>query len=507
MLDRSVERFGSQVAVVDGRESLTFEHLQLERNRVARALTHRGVGDGTHVGIFMKRSIDYVVLLHALWAHGAVAVPLNTTWQADEIGYALRHGRIEYLVAGASSAGKDLTHVIDDLGLRTSTVSRGELPDLREVISEEEVSRWRKQAPQEEAALEVVDRQVGLMLFTSGTASRPKAVVLRQDGLLGTAHHYMGRLGVDQSDRFMSLGPYFHAGGIVQLLGSNLTGATHYLFDGLQPSEAVDVAIGEQLTVAVAFDPVLTRLLDEFEARQEKVTFRKVGCAPGTATYPRLRALGLSPVMMYAMTEGGNMITLTDPSESEEGRMSNGYPLPGVELKIVDPADGSVRSPMEEGEICFKGWNLFAGYFNDSSVSRLDEDGYFHTGDYGWIDEDGRLFYRGRYSAMIKTGGENVSEAEVEHFLVTTIPSVRNAAVVGMPDDKWGEAVVAFVEVDSDADFDEDRLRALCRDKIAGYKIPKRFVLVRKEAWPVTQTGKIVKPALRQSLLTRSDGI
>lgn len=517
MLDQTASRHPDLTAVVDDSRSLTFPELRSQRDQLAAALAELGVAEGTHVGIFLRRSCDAVVLFHAVWSLGAVAIPLNTSWESAEVADALRRAEIEVLFVGDEAAGRDIAHVVAELALPPGPVT-GEprFPVLRLVVPEKtdadadadgatvppfslaSVLRHADERPPAPRSA----RQESLFLFTSGTQSHPKIVVLRQDGLMGTAHYAMSGLGVVAGDRFMSLGPYFHAGGVVQMVGSHLTGATHYVFDGTNTEQVVDIALAQGLNATMGFDPVLTRIIDLFESRGEDLPLTKIGCAPGTATYDRLAGMGLSPMMMYAMTEGGNMITLTDPRESESGRMSNGYPLPGVDVTIVEPETGAETAPGDAGEICFRGWNLFRGYYGDAGGAPVDAERLFHTGDFGWKDEEGRLYYRGRYSAMIKTGGENVSEAEVEHFLIMNFESIHSAAVIGQPDPRWGEAVVAFVQVDDPDGFDEAAMREACRGRLAGYKIPKRFIALAQPQWPVTQTGKILKTSLRATLGT-----
>lgn len=505
MLDAAVATHGSSPAIVDGARVLSFSELAALRDRLAASLHERGITDGTHVAVFMAKSWEYVVLLHAVWSLGAVAVPLNTMWRADEVARSLAESDAQVLVAGRYAAGRPIAEVIDELGLPWGgSVVPGRFSALSQVIAAYDLRSLMSERTGRPAHR--ASRQEALLLFSSGSTASPKAVALRQDGLLGTATYFFQELGVGAQDRFLSLGPYYHAGGIVQLLGSNLTGATHYLFDGVDVPRIVDAAVRDQCTAMTGFDPVLNRILDELAHRGARMPFTKIGCAPGTDSYQRFVELGVRPLMMYALSEGGNIVTLTAPGELELGRMSNGRPLPGITVTIRDLSTGLEVPPGAEGEICFKGWNLFRGYYNwsaeqDGGALLTDEDDLFHTNDIGRLDDAGRLYYLGRYSSMIKTGGENVSAAEVEHFLVQTFPDVVTAAVVGVPDAQWGEAVVAFVELAPGAPaFDESKMRAACRGRIAGYKIPKSIFEIRAGQWPVTESGKLLKTSLREKL-------
>ncbi|AWK73896.1 hypothetical protein CBI38_22375 [Rhodococcus oxybenzonivorans] len=505
-IDAAAAAWPDHDAIVDGDTTLTFSELTTRRDALAAVLAQRGVSRGTHVALYLRRSWEHVVLLHALWRLGAVVVTLNTGWETDELEYALNFTDAEFLIASTSVAGVAVSHRITGLGLpEHGPVTNPRFPSLRAVVGEDSdatshewhLQSWMRAEPG--PLPEPVRTQDAVILFTSGSTARPKGVIVRQESLLGSAHFFMGRLGLTDSDRFLGLGQYFHAGGLVQLLGTNLYGTAHHLFDGFQLKKIVRAVDEYGITATTGFDLVLSRIWDEFDRIERPCPLHKVGCAPGMAMHDRLEDAGATVVMMYAMSEAANMVSLTEPVESERDRMSNGYPLPGVTVRICDPDSGALMPAGTPGEICFAGWNLFSGYYKapEETSRAMDGDGFFHTGDYGWLDEKGRLYYRGRYSMMVKTGGENVSETEVENFLVREVAGVVGAAVVGAPDERWGEAVVAFVELAPGVAFDPHWLREACRGRIAGYKIPKRFIQVAAGDWPTSPMGKLRKQELR----------
>lgn len=508
MLDCVVAERPDATALVDGDRSLTFTELQATRDRFAGALASLGVADGTHVAVRMTKGLDYTVLLHALWMVGAVAIPLNAMWTGREVERALKDTDAEVLVIDTSTDSTEWRSIVSDLGLPAGGVVESKrLGRLQRVIDgSAHAGLWGNGSATLVEALDPAQvvrstRQESLFLFTSGSSSAPKAVVLRQDGILGTAHYFARSLGVGASDKFLSLGPYFHAGGVVQMLVANQTGATQYVFPRVDIPRIAAVAVDQRCTVVTGFDPVLVKLFGAIEDLGHELPFRSVAASPATEVYDLLRSRGINAVTMYAMSEGGNMISL---SSAADETLAHGVPLPGVSVRICDVA-GEPVAPGEEGEICFQGWNLFRGYYNvDGALgdATTDRDDYFHTGDIGKIDEKGRLVYLGRFSSMIKSAGENVSAPEVETFLVKELPDVVTAAVVGVPSAEWGEAVVAFVElVPGSSRFDESRLKAACRGKLAGYKIPKRFVQIHPGGWPVADTGKLSRVTLVDRLL------
>ncbi|RHW26254.1 long-chain fatty acid--CoA ligase [Nocardioides immobilis] len=513
MLDWVAAERPDATALVDGDRSLTFAELRSTRDRVGAALAAMGVGDGTHVAIRMTKGADYTVLLHALWMVGAVAIPLNAMWTGQEVERALRDTDAEVLIIDTSTDATDWRSIVTHLGLPTDgLVGDGRLDRLRRVIdgsahadlrASDSSGRAERREP-----VQVVPstRQESLFLFTSGSSSAPKAVILRQDGILGTAHYFARSLGVGDSDRFLSLGPYFHAGGIVQMLVANQTGATQHVFPRVDIPTIAAVAVDQRCTVVTGFDPVLVKLFDAIAGLDQELPFHSVAASPAVEVFDALRSRGINVVTMYALSEGGNMVSLSSP---EDETLAHGRPLPGITVRICD-SSGQPVSAGEEGEICFKGWNLFRGYYNVDGAPddvATDHDDYFHTGDIGKIDEEGRLVYLGRYSSMIKSGGENVSATEVETFLAQEIPEVATAAVVGVPSAEWGETVVAFVElVPGSRPFAEAWLKDACRGRLAGYKIPKRFVEVRPDGWPVADTGKLSRVTLVERVLAEPLG-
>jgi fatty-acyl-CoA synthase len=249
------------------------------------------------------------------------------------------------------------------------------------------------------------------------------------------------------------------------------------------------------------FDIVTMRLIHGYLAQGDDLPIEKMFLAPGVNVYDYVTNKGIHAITCYALTEASNVVALgVLGSDYQHSKYANGRPLPGVEVKIADYETGEPVPPDTAGEICFRGWNTMLGYHRLPKTARrvFDPEGYLHTGDYGWLDEQGWLYFRGRYAMMIKTGGENVSEIEVENFLMSECPGVKQAAVVGAPDPRWDEIVVAFVEFADHAEGDLEKLRESCRGRLARYKVPKTIFRVAPGEWPVTPTGKIKKADLRE---------
>ena len=512
MLDQVATDRPDAIALVEDDRRVTFVELQAARNRVGATLLALGVRDGSHVAILMTKGHDYTALLHGLWMIGAVAIPLNTMWSPREVKWAINDTDVEVLIIDCASDATSWQAIVSDLGLPVDGVVKvGGEHRIRRVVDWSAAQGPCSRGPGGAADSGTPSpparssRQESLFLFTSGSSSSPKAVVLRQDGLLGTAYYFARSLQMEAGDRFLTLGPYFHAGGIVQMLVANQSGAAQYVFRRVDIPTIASVAVRDACTAVTGFDPVLVKLFDAIDATGHGLPFRTVAASPGVEVYDRLRSQGIGVITMYAMSEGGNMITLATPDDST---FAHGTALPGLNVRICDAA-GRPVDVGKEGEICFKGWNLFRGYYNVEGATpddrATDAEHYFHTGDIGRLEEDGRLRYLGRLSSMIKTAGENVSATEVETFLLTEVPEVATAAVVGVPSPEWGEAVVAFVELaPGSRPFDEAWLKDSCRGRLARYKIPKRFIEIGHDQWPLADTGKLSRVTLVENFFSKA---
>ncbi|MCU1368503.1 MAG: AMP-dependent synthetase and ligase [Ilumatobacteraceae bacterium] len=506
MIERSADLWPDRKALIDGDVSVTYREFYDAIRSAAAGLRSMSIGEQDRVALLLPQSWQHMVILYALMYIGAVPVPLNLTWEPPEIATALENAGVTCLIGGGQHRDRSLTGKLHDIGIDPATFSPRpqRFPQLREVI-------WATGTP---GAPVTIDRlisttgdaapggsnPVAFIMFTSGSTAFPKAAVIRHDAALNVAH-YVGRaVGVDEDDRYLNVAPLYHCAGLIAvLLVAHMTGGSVTLFDGYQHDIMVEAMWQEQSTVLIGFDVVTMRLVQSALERYGSVPFRRMISGPGINIYDQLTELGIDLHIMYGMTEGTNVVSITagdDPSPAR--RNSNGLPLPGVDVRVCDPETGRPVPTGQYGEIGFRGWLMTPGYLQPDGSMRLelDEDGYFRSGDYGFLDDEGRVHYRGRYSMMVKTGGENVSQVEVENFLMSELASVRQAAVVGVPDDVWGEKVVAFVETIDDTFIDLPTVQQASKGRLAGYKVPKMVVQLRADEWPVTATGKIIKSDL-----------
>jgi fatty-acyl-CoA synthase len=502
-LARSAARWPQAVALRDGDTTLSYAELAYSARSAASGLRALGFAPGDRIGFFLAESWRHVVGLYGALELGAVAVPLNLSWQSSELEYAIGATDLDGLIVGQTHRGKELWNRLARIGIgSTGPQSGGRHPRLRYVLPD-----WPDGGPSladviatpAEHRVADTDRDIAYLMFTSGSTSRPKAAVIRHEAAVRVAAAVADRLRLTPGDRMLSVSPFYHCAGLVcVLLASHASGATVRIFEGYQHEPMLDHMLTDQSTVLVGFDVVTMRLIRGALERGVKVPIRKMLSGPGRPIFDEVSALGIDLAIMYGLTEASNVVALTAADDLPDARRdSNGRPLPGVEVRICDPETGRGLPPGELGEITFRGWNLMRGYYLDGKIDlALDADGFFHTGDYGFADEAGRVYYRGRYAAMIKTGGENVSELEVESFLSTEFPWLDNVAVIGLPDERWGEVVVAVVSCEEDRLAEVDELRERCRGRIAAYKVPRAFVALPARDWPVSPTGKVLKPEL-----------
>jgi fatty-acyl-CoA synthase len=313
-------------------------------------------------------------------------------------------------------------------------------------------------------------------------------------------------------DRFLAMLPTFHTGGVsCDLSAPHLSGGCADLMGGFSPALALETIENSRSTVTVGFDTMWSKIMEAPGFGRADVSSLRRAVLAATPSYiERLQEVWQFDLFTtsYGSTESGTLAAIGPPWVTDEGtrRTTNGIPLPGVDLVVVDPETGRPCPPGVPGEICFRGWCRVIEYVGmpEETENSIDEDGYFHSGDYGSLDEDGFLSFRGRYKMMIKTGGENVAEREVEIFLEQELPPVRFAQVVGVPDPVWGEAVVAFVELSEDVD--SETLRSMAVGKIAKYKIPKVFLPLSADDFPVLANGRPDKGALRRMAAERAAG-
>lgn len=483
----AARRFPDKPALVEiPRLSLTYAQLDTGVNRLAHRLADNGVAKGDHVGVLSENSIEHIVSLYAIARLGAVSVALDPKWTAGETARAFAFFDCRLLILDRALTSKMSAFVATESYLGVLSYEKG---DHGCGLIEESAS-YSAVEPQ----VDINDEDVCTLMLTSGTTGLPKGVMRTHrnvetgciNGVLGKAQ--------DEFGRELAVVPLYYGSGRGSVISQIYLGATVYVLPRFDAERAAWTISRERIT-AVALAPTMCGRLLSLPNRERfdfssLTSLRKAG-SPFTLEMVEEVSAKITPniYQAYSSTETGT-VTLLRPAEQVSKLGSSGRPVWGVEIVLMDEHGRTAAGG--EGEICVRGPNVCQGYYkNPDEEAKAIRNGWFRTGDIGRFDSEGYLFVVGRIKEMIKTGSINVFPREVETVLLA-MPQIRDAAVVGVPDREWGEAVKAFV-VAQGAVEDADVL-AHCRSKLAGYKVPKSVVFVdaieRNDLGKVTQEFK-----------------
>jgi fatty-acyl-CoA synthase len=498
LLAALAERHEGREALISARGRLRFGALAARVDVVAAGLAAHGVGRGTHVGLLAPNWPEWLVLAFAVWSRGGVLVPLNTLYTARELAHALAHADVQVLVAVRSFLRHDYERALADV----------HTPRLREIVwlnppppgAPVDLGPLGMATPAPATGPVVQPYDPATIVFTSGSTAAPKGVVHSHGALARAAVENAAVLGIEPEDRTWGYLPFFFAGGLVAVaLGTLSAGAAVVLQEVFEAGETLRLLASERVTVFFAWPHQAEALLAHPDFATTRLHLRK-GVGANTKWARALYRPDHVAVSSFGMTEMPPLCTAwpwSAPREKREG--SHGPAVGSRQLRIVDPASGRPLPSGETGELCVRGPTLLTGYYNEAPPP-FDADGYFHTGDLGWLDGDEAFHFLGRAKDVIKTAGANVAAAEVEAVLAEH-PAVGAAYVVGVPDPARGENVAAFVV--PKAMVSETDLVAHCRERLASYKVPRHLWLVSEDALPQKGSGKADKPALRAEAARR----
>lgn len=529
----AARKWGEREALLFGDKRWTYGEFDAEVDRIAAALIASGMQPGEHVALYLPNRPEFIFLYFSVIRAGGVAVPLNTRYRRLDLAYALRQCRAGTLVtaafAGPVALGEIVSEVVgaDWLPGRAADVE-SEFPDLERIVSLEGqiplagaidwtsfLNGGRSISAAEIAARESAIDPAGcaVIMYTSGTTSDPKGVMLGHAAVrLWTDRSAM--MGMTVHDVQLNYLPLFHAYSLAYCIGHSLvTGGRQVLTETFDPEEALALVETEAVSIIHGFDTHFKSFLTLIDQKPYNLTSLRVGSfATGLENcidIARAVQARICPTLgCFGMTETWSGISQTALDGTEEQRCeASGYPLPGVEIRIVDPETAADAPTGASGEIWIKSYSLMLGYYDlpQQTAEVLDSDGWLHTGDAGLLRPDGHLRFLGRLKDMLKVGGENVSPAEIEQFLLL-LPEIAEVAVVGMPDDRLAEVPVAFVRLVRGTSIQENEIIDHCRGKLASFKAPRRIRFV--EELPATASGKIQKAKLRALILeeiARSD--
>ena len=511
-------------AIVFRGERLTFAALRDRSDAIARAFLAVGVRKDDRIAILLPNRPEWLIAAFAAAKVGAVSVAISTFSTAREIAWTLEHAQPTVVVTMEGFRGRGYLRAIHavcpELGRAAPGMLQSErLPELRAVVSIDErrhdgVYAWADLLERAtevratalaaaQAAVSAVD--VCYILYTSGSTATPKGVMLAHGGVIDNGFDIGERQHLTAADRVWLAVPLFWSFGSANALPAILThGGTLVMQESFEPGEALALLDGERCSVYYGMANMARAILEHPERPRRALAAMRTGLTIGlpedvAMTMEAVNARQLCNV--YGATETYGNCAVTDAHDSLERRLTTqGLPLPGMQIRVVEPGSDRPLPPDEVGELRVRGC-VTPGYYRDAEQTRaaFDADGFFVTGDLGTVGGDGRIRFRGRLKEMIKTGGINVAPLEVEAVLLAH-PAVKQAYVVGLSDRGKGEVAAAAVELHEGATATAEALTVFCRERLASYKVPARIIFRKAGEFPLTATGKVQKPRLREEL-------
>ncbi len=518
---------GDAVVFPDQRQS--FSELADQAYFRARGLQALGVRPGDHVGLLLPSCIEFPEFLFAIALCGAVTVPINARFRAGELRYVIENADVSTLITTdqiaehvnfverLSEGLPGLVDAHDPLHLNIPSAPKLQnavlLGDSRPggFIPEAKFTELATNAPEAEVEttrMRVRVRDPAIMLYTSGTTANPKGCPLSHEAIvrnsiaLGRYRYQLTR-----EDRFWSPLPMFHIAAILPMVAIFDVAGAYLTMSYFEAGSALRMLEQERATATYpCFVTIMSDLIHHKDFEKTDLSRVRLMNANFAVQPPGIKDAMLKAmpdtiyVGTYGMTETGGTVCTSQLTDSLETRCTRlGPPLPGLDVRIVDPETAQAVPTGERGEILVRGYCLFEGYYKDpeKTAEAIDADGFFHTGDNGSFDEQGQIMFHGRIKDMLKVGGENVAAVEIETYLAQH-PAVKLAQVVGIPDPRLQEIPAAFVELEDGAATTEQELIEFCKGDIASFKVPRHVRFVTE--WPMS-TSKIQKFRLQDQLI------
>ncbi len=530
VLASTVERFGDRDAVVFPGQGIHWTYHQFERQvyKAAKGLLALGIARGDHVAIWATNVPQWIVLQFATARIGAVLVTINPAYRPFELKYVLAQSDVKALFLIDRFKTSDYFAMLNEVCPALELSVPGELnseefPKLRWVVSlrgktpggalswDEVIDRGReidaadlRNAEQDTRPTEPINIQ-----YTSGTTGFPKAAMLTHRNLLLNAFHVGARQRLSEHDRVCIPVPFYHCFGCVMgTLCATVYGAAMIIpAESFDAKATLDTIDRQAATVIYGVPTMFIAQLQHEDFQQHDLSSLRTGIMAGSPCPIEIMRqvvdqMGVREITIaYGQTEASPVVTQTAFDDPLELRVESvGRPLPGVEVKIIDPQSGAELGDEQQGELCTRGHVVMCGYYNDDEATKraIDDEGWLHTGDLAIRLKNGYYRITGRIKDMVIRGGENIYPREIEEYLFTHA-AIEQAAVVGVPDPKFVEELCAWIKLKAGATATEDEIRDFCRSGLARYKIPRYVKFVSE--FPQTITGKIQKFKIREQTI------
>ncbi|MDN3556310.1 AMP-binding protein [Halomonas maura] len=526
--DATVARFPERDALISRHQGLRYSWQQLQRavDQAARALLALGVAKGDRVGIWSPNCAEWTITQFATAKIGAILVNINPSYRTHELEYALKQSGTSTLILQGAFKASDYVATLAELAPELHDGSpdgfaSARLPDLKRVICLDEARalpgmyRWSGllQHADRVTADRLAELQAGLefdepinIQYTSGTTGAPKGATLSHHNILNNGFFVARTMNLSEVDRMVIPVPLYHCFGMVMgNLGCVTHGATMiYPGDGFDAQATLEAVAEERATTLYGVPTMFIAELEHPDVERFDLSSLRTGIMAGSICPIEVMRKVIDKMHMqdvticYGMTETSPVSFQTQTDAPLEKRVTTvGTIHPHLEVKLVSPETGAVVPRGTTGELCTRGYSVMLGYWNneEATAKAIDAAGWMHTGDLATMDEEGYVAIVGRIKDMIIRGGENIYPREIEDFLYTH-PAISDVQVIGVPDEKYGEEVMAWVKLSEGESLDEEGLQAFCQGRIAHYKVPRYVKFV--DAFPMTVTGKIQKFKMRK---------
>ncbi|MFJ7308901.1 long-chain-fatty-acid--CoA ligase [Peribacillus frigoritolerans] len=495
-------------AFIDQNRVYTYEQLATKAAKVKRSLINMGISHGDRVATLLSNCSEYIEILNGAAAMGAILVPLNTRLSVSEISYILNDAGASTLFVGEEFVSfiTEIQHNVPSLNGVIFVQNEVNSCDIDNVYS---YKKLLEDQPDEILTMDNLhEDDIAALFYTSGTTGRPKGVMLTHKNLFCNANHLAIYQRYHEEEIYLHAAPMFHIADFGTILGYTLVGATQVNLRSFDTKRILQLSEETRITSAFLIPTMVNMLLNDPDFdKYDTSSLQKIiyGASPMPVEVIKKAAEKLPSVQFiqaYGMTEASPVLTIQSGknhkihgTEKELKRLAScGQPIAGVMLKIMT-ADGTEAAPGEVGEIIARGPNIMKGYWNlPDETSRALRNGWYYTGDVAYRDKDNFYYIVDRAKDMIITGGENVYSIEVEDVLYRH-PAVLECAIIGVPHEKWGEAVHAFVVTKADYRVSGEEIIAFVRKYLANYKVPKSIEFLSQ--LPKTGSGKIFKKELR----------
>lgn len=502
----------------------TYREFDQETDELAKAFIGMGIKKGEHVAIWSDNKPQWLLSQFATGKMGAVLVTVNTNYQANELEYLLKQSDATTLIVDEGFKGTSYIDIIRSIcpelnDKEDGFVTSQRLPKLKRIIlmtdkQEAGIYKWSEFLAHADGIMddELKKRQQSMtaddvinIQYTSGTTGFPKGVMLTHHNIVNNGKIIGDFMKLTNEDRVCIPVPFFHCFGcVLGNLAAVTHGATMVIVEQFDPLRVLQAVQDEKCTALHGVPTMFISELNHPDFKKYDTSSLRTGIMAGSTCPIEVMKRVISDMgaheitICYGQTECSPVITQTQTDDPIEKRVSTvGKPHPYVEVKIIDPMTGEEVPVGEPGELCTRGYHVMKGYYNNEEATReaIDEKGWLRTGDIAVMDEDGYIDITGRIKDVIIRGGENIYPREVEEFLYTH-PAVLDVQIVGVPDEKYGEEVMAWIIPKKGVTIDEESIRSFCKGQISHHKIPRFIHFV--EEYPMTASGKIRKFKLRE---------